>query len=308
MTDDRTLALARRVALSLIPNLGSRRIVALLDHFGSLAAILEAGDANLRAVPGIGPKLAAAIRAIDLAHTASEIAGWQADGIAILLPSDDGYPAALKALADAPPVLFRRGLAGPDDSRAVAIVGTRSPTGASRGLAETIAATLAGQGWTVTSGMAAGIDTAAHQGALRAGGRTLAVLGCGVRVIYPPENAPLAAHILAHGALLSETHPDMPPSAPALVARNRLISGLSRAVIVIETAEDGGGMYAARFAREQGRAVYAVQNASTGNVRLIAEGARPLPPHPDTWNWLSDDLFALGQKPVLNGNGFESGL
>jgi DNA processing protein len=86
----------------------------------------------------------------------------------------------------------------------------------------------------------------------------------------------------------------MPPSSPALVARNRLISGLSRAVIVIETAEDGGGMYAARFAREQERIVYAIQNGSAGNVRLMAEGARPLPPHPATWDWLSDDLFALG--------------
>ncbi|HVO69667.1 MAG TPA: DNA-processing protein DprA [Aggregatilineaceae bacterium] len=294
MTDDRSLALAQWVALSLIPSLGSRRIGALLDHFGSLVAILEAGDSDLRAVPGIGPKLAAAIRAIDLAQTASEIAGWQADGIAILLRGDAGYPAALKTLTDAPPILFRCGLAGSDDSRAVAIVGTRSPAGASRRLAETIAGTLAGQGWTVTSGMSAGIDTAAHQGALRAGGRTLAVLGCGVRVIYPPENAPLAAHILAQGALLSETHPDMPPSSPTLVARNRLISGLSRAVIVIETAEDGGGMYTARFAREQERIVYAVQNGSAGNVRLIAEGAHPLPPHAATWDWLSNDLFALG--------------
>jgi DNA processing protein len=293
MTDDRSLTLAQWVALSLIPNLGSRRITALLDHFGSLAAILEAGDADLRAVPGIGPKLATAIRAVDLAHTASEIAGWQADGIAVLLRGDEGYPAALKALDDAPPVLFWRGLAGPDDSRAVAIVGTRAPTEASRQLAGAIAGTLAGQGWTVISGMAAGTDAAAHSGALRAGGRTLAVLGCGVRMIYPPENMALTTHVLAHGALLSETHPDMPPSAPALVARNRLISGLSRAVIVIETAEDGGSMYAARFAREQGRMVYAVQNGSTGNTRLMAEGAHPLPPHADTWDWLSDDLFAL---------------
>jgi DNA processing protein len=293
MTDDLSLTMAQWVALSLIPNLGSRRIAALLDHYGSLAAILEASDAALRAVPGIGPKLAAAIRAVDVARTVSEIAGWQADGIAILLRGDDGYPAALKALDNAPPVLFRRGLAGSDDARAVAIVGMRSPTEASRRVAEAIAATLAGRGWTVISGMATGIDTAAHQAALRVGGRTLAVLGCGVRVIYPPENSALAVHILAHGALLSETHPDMPPSAPVLVARNRLISGLSRAVIVIETAEDGGGMYAARFAREQGRIVYAVQNGSAGNIRLMAEGARPLPPHADTWDWLSDDLFAL---------------
>lgn len=294
MTDHHAPTLTQWVALSLIPSLGSRRIAALLDHFGSVEAILEAGEAELRAVPGIGPKLAAAIRAVDLAQTARDIVGWQADGIAILLRGSDGYPAALNGLADAPPVLFWRGPLGQDDSRAVAVVGTRSPRAASRRLAEDLSGALAGQGWTIVSGLAAGIDTAAHRAAVRTGGRTLAVLGCGVRVIYPPENAPLAAHILARGALLSETHPDLPPSGPSLVARNRLISGLCRAVIVIETDEDGGSMYTARFAREQGRTVYAVDSGSSGTTRLIEEGARPLSPAVDTWDWLADDLFALG--------------
>jgi len=294
MTDHHTPDLTPWVALSLIPSLGSRRIAALLDHFGSIEAVLEAGDAELRTVPGIGPKLAAAIRAVDSARTASEIADWQADGIALLLRGSDGYPGALNMLADAPPVLFWRGSLGQDDSRAVAVVGRRSPTAASRLLAEDLSGALAGQGWTIVSGLAAGVDTAAHRAALQAGGRTLAVLGCGVRVIYPPENAPLVAQILTLGALLSETHPDLPPSGPLLVARNRLISGLSRAVIVIETAEDGGSMYTARFAREQGRTVYAVDNGSAGTVRLIEEGARPLSPDGVTWEWMADDLFALG--------------
>jgi DNA processing protein len=294
MTDHHAPALTQWVALSLIPNLGSRRIAALLDRFGSIEAVLEASEAELRAVPGIGLKLAAAIRAVDLARTASEIAGWQADGIAILLRGTGGYPAALNMLDDAPPVLFWRGSPGQDDSRAVAVVGTRSPTAASRRLAENLSGTLAGQGWTIVSGLAAGIDTAAHWAALQAGGRTLAVLGCGVRVIYPPENTPLAAQIVTRGAMLSETHPDLPPSSPSLVARNRLISGLSRAVIVIETAEDGGSMYTARFAREQGRTVYAVDNGSAGTARLIEAGARPLSPDVNTWEWLADDLFALG--------------
>ncbi len=120
-------------------------------------------------------------------------------------------------------------------------------------------------------------------GALRAGGRSLAVLGCGVRVIYPPSNTALAEHILAHGALVSETHPDASPDSSTLVARNRLISGLCRAVIVVEAGETSGSLHAARFAQVQGRPVYAVANCSPGNQHLIANGARALPPEDKAW-------------------------
>jgi DNA processing protein len=272
------------VALSLIPNLGSRTIASLLDHFGSLETVFEASESDLQAVPRIGPKLAAAIRAVDLARTRQEIEAWQADGITILLRyNGPAYPAALAALPDAPPVLFHRGIIGPGDQYAVAIVGTRRPAAATRELAATLGETLAAQGWTVISGLAAGIDTAAHEGALRGGGRTLAVLGCGVRAVYPAANRALAARICQHGALLSETHPDAAPDSPALVARNRLISGLSRAVIVVEAGETSGSLHAARFARAQGRAVYAIDNGSPGNLRLIGDGAVLLPPDPAAW-------------------------
>jgi DNA processing protein len=283
--------LVQWVALSLIPSLGRRTIANLLDRFGTLDAIFAANVDDLQSVPRIGPRLAAAIRSVDLARTYQEIAGWQADGIAILLHADGTpYPAALAALPDSPPVLFQRGTIEAADQRAAAVVGTRRPSAAARALAATLGSTLATRGWTVVSGLATGTDTAVHWGALRAGGRTIAVLGSGVRMIYPPGNARLAAQISARGALISETHPDAAPNGPALVARNRLISGLSRVLIVVEAGASSGSLHAARFAQDQGRIVFAVDNGAPGNTRLIADGAWPLAAQPEDWANLYDVL------------------
>lgn len=270
-------ALEHWVALSVIPGLGGRSIARLYAHFGTPDALFSAGADDLRAVQGIGPKLAVAILAVDLDRTRADIAAWQAEGITILHRDDPEYPTALRDLADMPPVLFRRGTQIPAGMRAVAIVGTRRPRPESRHVAYQIATTLAEQGWTVVSGLAAGIDTAAHAGAVDAGGQTLAVLGAGVRAVYPPENAPLAEHILMHGALLSETHPDAAPHASSLVARNRLISGLSRAVVVVETGSTGGSMHTVRFARTQGVPLCVVDHPSEGNRQLRTAGALELP-------------------------------
>ena len=268
--------LAPWVALSLIPGLGVRTLDRLLDAFGSLAAILDAPPDALMAVPRVGPKTAAAIRAVDLARTRADIARWQASGIAILLHTGADYPAALKALDDPPPVLFRRGATLPQDDRAIAVVGTRRPSAPARELASRLAGELAARGWTVVSGLASGIDTAAHRGALDAGGRTLAVLGSGLGAIYPAHNARLAARIADSGALFCETHPEAAPNSPVLVARNRLISGLCHAVIVVEAGAQSGSLHAARFAGQQGRIVFAVDSPAPGNRQLIANGARPL--------------------------------
>ncbi len=278
--------LAQWVALSLIPHLGSQTIARLLDRFGSLDAVLNASAAELKAVPGIGPKLAAAIRAADVPAMHAALAAWLADGIAVVQRDQPDYPPALRALPDAPPVLFWRGALEPEDTRAIAIVGTRRPTLQARRAAGALGAQIAARGWTVVSGLAAGVDALAHEAALACGGRTLAVLGSGVRAVYPTGNAPLAARVLARGALLSETHPDASPSAPALVARNRIISGLSRAVIVVEAGPGSGSLHAARFARAQGRPVFAVRSAAPGNARLLAEGARAISPEGNGWGEL----------------------
>jgi DNA processing protein len=258
---------------------GSKTIRALLEHFdNNLLDILRADAEELQRVPGIGPKIAQAIRAVDLPRTEDWIHEWELAGVSIITWNDPTYPARLKNLDDAPATLFMRGAWSDGFERAVAIVGTRSPSPEATDIARQASAILARKGYTIVSGLAKGVDTEAHTGALSiTSGRTVAVLGGGVLSIYPQENQSLAETILTTGGvLLSEVAPPIPPSSARLVARNRIISGLCSAVIVIETGEDGGAMYAAKRAREQGRAVYAIDNASSGNRALIADGATAL--------------------------------
>ncbi|HEX3051272.1 MAG TPA: DNA-processing protein DprA [Aggregatilineaceae bacterium] len=263
-----------RVAFALIPGLGGKTLARLLEHFGSLAAIQVASASDLRAVPRIGPQMSAAIKNIDLDRTRASIEGWQSSGVSILFQGEPPYPPLLSGLADAPPVLFYRGDISPNETNTVALVGTRHPSAASAKLAFSLASMLSACGWTIVSGLAAGIDAASHRGALH--GRTLALLGCGVLAPYPPENIPLADQIMRVGALLSEVHPLAAPNSSALVSRNRLITGISRALIVIEAGETSGSMHAVRFASVQNRPVYAVENVC--NRHLFAAGARPVSP------------------------------
>ncbi len=265
------------VALSLTERIGTKTLRALLKQFDNdLDAVLRADEAALREVPGIGAKMAQHIRSVDLVQVAAWLVEWEAQGITLLTLNDAAYPAALLAVADAPPTLFVRGTATFCAS-AVAIVGRRSPSPPAREIAYHLGVHWAQQGYTIVSGLARGIDTAAHQGALSvAGGATGAVLGCGVNQIYPPENEPLAAQIMQHGALVSEVAPFAPPSTPRLVARNRIISGLCEILIVVETEDDGGAMHAAKRAREQGRRVCVVDLPVSGNQQLLREGAEKL--------------------------------
>lgn len=268
------------VALSLIDHLGGKKLRALVTHFnGDLNAVLSADASALQRVPGIGPKIAAAIRAVDREAVAARIPRWQAAGVRIATLDDPAYPQALRALDDAPPTLFISGDWRPP-LRAAALVGTRQPSPASRAAAETLAWALAERGVTLISGLALGIDAAAHLGALALpSGRTIAVLGSGVLNIYPPEHRALARAIAARGALLSEVDPQAAARTPALVARNRIISGLSDALVVIESAVDGGAMHAAARAFEQGRRVYALESPASGNRALIEAGAIALDPN-----------------------------
>jgi DNA processing protein len=178
-------------------------------------------------------------------------------------------------------VLFMRGEFTPDDDWAVAVIGTRRVTAYGRQIAEDIAGTLARNGITVVSGLARGVDSISHQAALNAGGRTLAVLGSGLDRIYPPENRRLSEQITACGALISDYPPGTPPEASNFPPRNRLISGLSLAVVIVEAGQTSGALITAAFAADQGRDVFAVPGnitspASTGTNRLIQDGAQPL--------------------------------
>ncbi|MCA9902871.1 MAG: DNA-protecting protein DprA [Anaerolineae bacterium] len=268
------------VALSLVERVGGKTMRALIAHFGSAQAVLAADSHELRRVPGIGAVLAASIRAVDLSTVEHDLPRWQAAGIRIILDNDPAYPPRLRALDDAPPTLFIRGDWSDSlrQAQTVAIVGTRSPSDIALDAARALAFDYAQKGYVIVSGLALGIDRAAHMGALGAAGHTLAVLGGGLLNIYPPANKKLADAICGQGALLSESHPTAESKPAYLVARNRIISGLCNMMIVVETNHDGGAMHAARWAREQQRPLYTLDIPASGNQQLIDQGATPLDP------------------------------
>ncbi|MCY3917469.1 MAG: DNA-processing protein DprA [Chloroflexi bacterium] len=266
------------LALSLSPNIGASTLNNLREYFDQdLDAVLQAPSYQLMRVRGVGPKIASEIGAIDLDRLAQDLEAWRADGIEILMRGGEHYPQPLKETSDLPLALFTSRIMSPQIwSNAVAIVGTREPSKEARYITLQLAMQLARADRAVVSGLALGIDTAAHTGALSADGVTVAVLGSGIGNIYPEANRSLALRIRDKGALLSETHPHWSANAQRLVSRNRIVSGLCRAVIVVESDADGGAMYTARFAVEQGRPVYTFDLPAGGNQRLIAEGARVL--------------------------------
>lgn len=266
------------LALSTLSGVGGVTARRLLGRFGSIEAVFEARDEELESVPRFTAATVAQLRALSLDALEAELASLSDEGLDVLTWDDDDYPANLLPLRSAPPVLFVRGDLRPGDAQAVAIVGSRRATSSAVDLAEWLARELAGRGLTVVSGLALGIDTAAHRGALQAEeGRTLAVLGSGLRALHPRRNIPLAERIVGRGALLSELHPDTPPQGRNLMARDRLISGLGRAVIVVQAAEKGGSMDTAAKARRQGRLLLAVPG-SPGTEALLDGGAERLDP------------------------------
>ena len=272
--------LIHTLRLSLISGVGPRTRRALLDRFGSSEAVLNAAPSQLRDVEGVGPKLVEKIVAARQQSDAEdEIARCRDLGVTILADDEPDYPPLLRQIPDPPAVLFLRGQLRPQDQAAIAIVGTRHATHYGIRQAERLAASLAQAGLTIVSGLARGIDAAVHRGALVAGGRTLAVLGSGVLNVYPPEHEELAAAVVGRGALISEAPPLAAPHSGVFPQRNRIISGLSLGVIVVEADHRSGALITARQANEQGREVFAVpgrvdDRTSHGCHRLIRDGAK----------------------------------
>jgi DNA processing protein len=272
--------LVDNVRLSLVSGVGPLLWKALLERFGTSAAVLAASKDELQRVDGIGPKIAARIVAaheeVD-AEAELRLAGEH--GIEVVTEADSSYPRPLRQIHDPPGVLFRRGQPQTQDELAVAIVGTRHATRYGLAQAERLAGSLARTGFTVVSGLARGIDAAAHRGALAAGGRTIAVLASGLLEIYPPEHDRLADEVAAGGYLLSESPPRMIPLSGAFPQRNRIISGLCLGTIVVEAPDRSGALITARHAYEQGREVFAVpgpvdSRVSRGCHALIKDGAK----------------------------------
>lgn len=269
------------VAFSLVKGIGPVRFQALLNYFGDPQVAWGAPIEALKAA-GLSDKIIENLvvmrSSIDLDKVWEQI---EAKGISVIIQTDETYPKRLEEIEQPPPVLYTQGDLIADDEWSVAIVGTRRVTAYGRQVTEDIAGSLARNGLTIISGLARGVDSIAHQAALDAGGRTIAVLGSGIDRIYPPENKLLADKIKANGALISEYSPGTPPEASNFPVRNRLISGLSLAVVVVEAGQTSGALITAAFAADQGREVFAVPGnitspGSVGTNRLIQNGAYPL--------------------------------
>jgi DNA processing protein len=268
------------LALSLVPGLGPRLTTAILERFGSAAAARRATPVELRSIPHIGEKLSADFSAaLRDADVEAELRALREHDVGIVSLGSPDYPAALHELPDPPHLLFQKGSVLPQDRKAIAIVGSRECTSYGRRMTERLAAGLVRVGYTIVSGLARGIDGVAHDAALKAGGRTIAVLAGGLSRIYPPEHGELARRVAEAGALLTETSMRQAPQAGMFPARNRLISGLSLGVVVIEAHERSGALITARHAAEQNREVFALPGqadsiASAGCLQLIRNGAK----------------------------------
>jgi DNA processing protein len=266
--------------------------------------VLAASASQLRRVPGIGGKLSETIaRAREDNDVAAELALCRASGIQVLTPEMPEYPQRLLEIYDPPGILYARGELRGEDALTIGIVGSRHATHYGATQAERLASALVRAGYTVASGLARGIDAAAHRGALVAGGRTVAVLGSGLLNIYPPEHVDLADEVASSGVLLSEAPPRARPLAGAFPQRNRLISGLSLGIIVIEASLRSGALITARHAMEQGREVFAVPGRidnplSKGCHALIRDGAKLI-------ESVDDVLEELGPlaRPAPTGDG-----
>ncbi len=268
------------LALYLAPGIGAVRFARLLDRFKTPQAVFQASFEELTQVPRLPSKTAAALLRFDWADdVARELKRVQRLGIKLITLNDQAYPPRLKEIYDPPPLLWINGEISEADHIAIAIVGSRGATAYGREISSRLSGDLAAAGVSVISGMALGIDSAAHQGALNAGGRTLAVLGCGVDVCYPKPNTDLFRRIPRQGALISEFRLGTKPEPGFFPLRNRVISGLSLGVVVVEAGSRSGSLITARLALEQNREVFAVPgrvaSAKTqGTHALLKQGAR----------------------------------
>lgn len=267
------------IALKAVEGVGCVGFRTLLAAFGSPEAVFRASASTLQVLPGIGPKTADEIRSFaDWGKAEQEFARAGTLGVTIITCQDPLYPKNLLNIYDYPPFLYMKGSLCPEEI-GVAIVGSRLASTYGKYVTEKLSRELALKGITIVSGLARGIDSAAHRGALAGKGRTIAVLGSGLDIVYPPENEALAADIATQGALVTEYPFGTPPNAPNFPARNRLISGVSLGVVVVEAGEKSGSLITARIASEQGRSVFAVPGAiesagSRGTNRLIKQGAK----------------------------------
>lgn len=268
------------LALNMLPKLGPVRIRRLLERFGNAEGIFQAREQQLVRVKGIGPELARIIvRWEDHVDLIREERAIRDRGLSVLTPDDELWPESLRHLPDAPILLYVWGNIEARDTHAIAVVGSRKLTHYGRSSTQKFSFQLAHAGFTIVSGLARGIDTAAHEGALAANGRTIAVLGSGLGQLYPPENMSLAERIAdGHGAVVSEFPLHTAPDTQTFPQRNRIVAGWSKGLLVIECPARSGALITANLAGDYGRHVFAIPGpidrpSSEGCNNLIREGA-----------------------------------
>ena len=296
------------IALNLAPGFASAQIRSLSDAFGDPREVMRADTETLQRRGGLSPKAAARLASFSW-EAALEAEFQRADGLGVRIRTveDEGeYPVQLREIYDPPPVLYVLGRLLAEEGCLVAVVGARRPTSYGRRMARILGRDLAQRGCTVVSGMARGIDIAAHEGALEGGGRTVAVAGCGLSRVYPPEATVLQDAIIEKGAVISERPLEDPPLARHFPQRNRIISGLSAGTVVVEAAERSGALITGRLAAEQGREVMAVpgradSDKSKGAHRLLREGAALVESAEDIIAQLSPEWTARLSRPGAGG-------
>jgi DNA processing protein len=267
------------IGFNLVKGIGPMKVRALQDHFGGLETAWNADAADLRQAGLDRRALTSLLNARANLDLDAELEKLARHDIQALTWLDLDYPARLLQIPDPPPVLYVRGQLTPEDEWAVAVVGTRRASAYGKQVTSRLVTDLVVNHVTIVSGLARGIDGEAHRAALKAGGRTIAVLGCGLDLIYPPEHRNLARDIVENGALISEYSLGTPPEASNFPPRNRVISGLSLGVLVVEAGLRSGALITADYAADQGRDVFAVpgnlyNRSSVGTNRLIQDGAK----------------------------------
>lgn len=289
------------LALGKIKGIGRLTYKKLIDEFNDPRAVFEAPLKRLEEIPGIGKKTALSIKSFkEWDWVKNEIDLIEKHGVQFLTQRHTSFPKALLSIPDPPPYLYVKGALFSSDDNAIAVVGTRLPTQYGVSAAENISGTLAGLGITIVSGMARGIDSAAHRGAIAGKGRTIAVLGSGIDVIYPLENKKLYKEIIANGAVVSEFPMATPPMSTNFPQRNRIISGLAKGVLVVEASEKSGSLITAQLALDYGRDVFALPGNTTslkskGTNKLIKQGAK----------LVEDAHDILEELPVAQGAGIK---
>lgn len=285
-----------------VPGVGPTRFRSLVEKLGTPRAALSASVADLSSVPRIDRKTAEAIRSCrDDTWLYEQLKAIERHQVRVIPFVDQDYPQPLTRIYDPPPLLFVKGALQPGDAVALAVVGTRSASAYGRLVTQRLVAGLVQHDITVVSGMARGIDSIAHQEAFTRGGRTLAVLGCGVDVVYPPEHAKLRESVIQHGAVLSEFPMGTKPDASNFPRRNRVISGLCLGVVVVEAGRRSGALLTAGYAVNQNREVFAVPGnvgavKSQGTNRLIKQGAKLVE---DIDDIVVELRAVLGEQPEL---------